>query len=414
MREPTLTEPPGYLLHNLILFGRMLRSLGLPLQPGAVQDFLRAIEWIGIEGKEDFYWAAQSLFVLRAEDLPIFDRAFEQFWSRQNRTDTMLPYGRRGPTHGKPSKDLSAGSEKSFLLRDMAGMEELSDDHPISAHQTFSYSPDEVLRHKDFGELSAEEIREAKRLMADLTWNLGERRSRRWRPGKLRLIDFHRTFRESLKNEGEVLRLARRRHRMRPRPLIVLADISGSMERYTGMLLYFVVGLARSLNQPIETFLFSTRLTRVSRQLRSRNIGRVLRDISHTVPDWSGGTRIGQALKTFNYEWARRVLGRKAVVLLISDGWDRGDIGLLRREMARLQRSCYRLIWLNPLIGSAEYEPLTRGIQAALPYVDDFLPIHNLESLDQLANQLERLDDVRPIRRQQRPELDLKIARGAS
>ncbi len=414
MREPTLTEPAGYLLHNLILFGRMLRSLGLPLQPGAVQDFLRAIEWIGIEAKEDFYWAAQSLFVLRAEDLPIFDRAFEQFWSRQNRTDTMLPYGRSEPTHRKPSKDLSAGSEKSFLLRDMAGMEELSDDHPISAHQTFSYSPDEVLRHKDFGELSADEIREAKRLMADLTWNLGERRSRRWRPGKLRLIDFHRTFRESLKNEGEVLRLARRRQRMRPRPLIVLADVSGSMERYTGMLLYFVVGLARSLNHPIETFLFSTRLTRVSRQLRSRNIERVLHDISHTVPDWSGGTRIGQALKTFNYEWARRVLGRKAVVLLISDGWDRGDIGLLRREMARLQRSCYRLIWLNPLIGSAEYEPLTRGIQAALPYVDDFLPIHNLESLEQLANQLERLDDVRPIRRQQRPELDLKIARGAS
>ncbi len=405
MRARTIAEPPGHLLHNLILFGRMLRSLGLPVQPAAVQDLIRAAGWVGIGQKEDFYYAARSLFVLRKEDLPIFEQAFERFWSSQSSTEARLPSDRRGPAHHNPSGDLSSGTEKSFLRREPAGY---SDDDPISTHQTFTYSPAEVLRRKDFGELSVDELQELKRLMAGLTWNLGERRSRRWRPGNLRLIDFRRTFRESLRNGGEVLRLARRRHKMRPRPLIVLADISGSMERYTGMLLYFVVVLARSLDQPIETFLFSTRLTRISRQLRSRDFERVLRDISRSVPDWSGGTRIGQALKTFNYEWARRVLGRRAVVLLISDGWDRGDISLLRREMARLQRSCYRLIWLNPLLGSAEYEPLTRGIQAALPYVDDFLPVHNLASLEQLAGLLERLDDMRPIRRQQRPELDLQ------
>ena len=195
---------------------------------------------------------------------------------------------------------------------------------------------------------------------------------------------------------------------MRPRPLVVLADISGSMERYTGLLLHFVLGLARSLDQPVEAFLFGTRLTRVTRELHRRGSEQVLREISRAVPDWSGGTRIGQALKTFNYDWARRVLGRGAVVLLISDGWDRGDIGLLRHEMARLQRSCYRLIWLNPLLGSAEYEPLTRGIQAALPYVDDFLPVHDLASLEHLAVYLQGLEDVRPTRRQQRPELDLR------
>ena len=195
---------------------------------------------------------------------------------------------------------------------------------------------------------------------------------------------------------------------MRPRPLVVLADISGSMERYTGLLLHFVLGLARSLDQPVEAFLFGTRLTRVTRELHRRGSDQVLREISRAVPDWSGGTRIGQALKTFNYDWARRVLGRGAVVLLISDGWDRGDIGLLRHEMARLQRSCYRLIWLNPLLGSAEYEPLTRGIQAALPYVDDFLPVHDLASLEHLAVYLQGLEDVRPTRRQQRPELDLR------
>ncbi|MCH7610685.1 MAG: VWA domain-containing protein [Chloroflexi bacterium] len=406
MRARTIAEPPGHLLHNLILFGRMLRSLGLPVQPAVVQDFLRAIRWVGIGQKEDFYYAARSLFVVRKEDLPIFDLAFERFWSNQWSAEPRLPSDRRGPAHHNPSGDLSSGTEVSTLLRELADTAEHRDDDPISTHQTFTYSPAEVLRQKDFGELSVDELQELKRLVAGLTWNLGQRRSRRWRPGNLRLIDFRRTFRESLRSEGEVLRLARRRHKMRPRPLIVLADISGSMERYTGMLLYFVVVLARSLDQPIETFLFSTQLTRISRQLRSRDIERVLREISRKVPDWSGGTRIGQALKTFNYEWARRVLRRRAVVLLISDGWDRGDIGLLRREMARLQRSCYRLIWLNPLLGSAKYEPLTRGIQAALPYVDDFLPVHNLASLEQLAGLLERLDDVRPIRRQQRPEFD--------
>lgn len=408
MRERIITEPPGHLLHNLILFGRTLRSLGLPVQPAVVQDFLRAIGWMGIGQKENFYYAARSLYVLRKEDLPIFDQAFERFWGNQESTEAGLPSDRRGPAHRKPSGDLSLGTEKSFILREPADTAGHNDDDPISSHQTFTYSPAEVLRGKDFGELSVDEIQELKRLMAGLNWNLGERRSRRWRPGKHRLVDFRRTLRESLRNEGEVLRLARRTHKVRPRPLIVLADISGSMERYTSMLLYFVVVLARSLDQPIETFLFSTRLTRISRQLRNRDFERVLREISRSVPDWSGGTRIGQALKTFNYEWARRVLGRRAVVLLISDGWDRGDIGLLRREMARLQRSCYRLIWLNPLLGSPEYEPLTRGIQAALPYVDDFIPVHNLASLEQLAALLERLDDRRPIRRQQRPELDLQ------
>jgi len=409
MRARTITEPPGHLLHNIILFERMLRSLGLPVQPAVVQDFLGAIRWVGIGQKEDFRYAARSLFVLRKEDLPIFDQAFERFWSNQWSAEPRLPSDRHVPAHHKPYGDLSSGTEVSTLLRKLADAAEHRDDESISIHQTFTYSPAEVLRRKDFGDLSVDEIKELKRLMARLTWNLGRRRSRRWRPGKIGLVDFRRSFRESLRTEGEMLRLARRRHKMRPRPLTVLADISGSMERYTGMLLHFLVGLARGLDQPIETFLFSTRLTRISRQLRSRDFERVLREISRSVPDWSGGTRIGQALKTFNYEWARRVLRRGAVVLLISDGWDRGDIGLLRREMARLQRSCYRLIWLNPLLGSAQYEPLTRGIQAALPYVDDFLPVHNLASLEQLAGLLEGLDDRRRIRRQQRPEIDLQV-----
>lgn len=408
MLKPITTDPQGHLLHNLIVFSRLLRTLGLPIQPLSVQYFLRALEWIGVGRRDDFYFAARSLFVIRQVDLLIFDEAFERFWSNQTASQEFVPYGRGGATRNRPSLGLSSGEDKTLLLREQAEKAGQADNERVSAHESFTYSADEVLRQKDFGELSARETAKVKRLLEGFAWKLGKRKSRRWRPGNLRLVDFRRTFRESLRNDGELLRLARRRQKMRPRPLVVLADISGSMERYTGLLLHLVVGLAHGLDRPVEAFLFSTRLTRISRELRRREFEQVFREISHAVPDWSGGTRIGQALKTFNFDWARRVLGRRAVVLLISDGWDRGDVGLLGHEMARLQRSCYRLIWLNPLLGSAGYEPLTRGIQAALPYVDDFLPVHNLESLEQLADHLQRLEDVRPMRRQQRPNLDLQ------
>ena len=185
---------------------------------------------------------------------------------------------------------------------------------------------------------------------------------------------------------------ARREPRKKPRPLVVIADISGSMERYTRLLLHFIYSLTQGLRQRVEAFAFGTRLTRLSRHMRYRDVERALSGVSHAVTDWSGGTRIGESLERFNYDWARRVLGGGAVVLLISDGWDRGDAELLSKEVDRLRRSCHRLIWLNPLLGSPEYEPLTRGMVAALPYVNDFLPVHNLESLEELARHLERLD----------------------
>ena len=174
------------------------------------------------------------------------------------------------------------------------------------------------------------------------------------------------------------------------------------MERYSRLLLHFIYSLAKGLEQEVEAFVFSTHLTRISRQLRGREIDRALEEVSREVSDWSGGTRIGDALKTFNFSWGRRVLGRGAVVLLISDGWDRGDPDLLKQEIGRLQRSCHRLVWLNPLLGSAQYEPLTRGMQASLPYIDDFLPVHNLASLEDLAAHLQNLTaEKRPSRRQQ-------------
>ncbi len=405
-----MTKAPGALLYNILMFGRLLRAIGLDVDTLDVSDFVRSLDWIQMSGRSEFYYAARCLYVNRREDLQLFDKAFDWFWQLPAGKEEKIQLDlsrladrlRRSVDRSASSKDFRPENTKQGRLG------EPEDGQPQVIHATLSYSPTEMLRQKDFGELSDDDLREVKQLINKLTWRLGDRRSRRWRPGKARQVDFRRTLRRSMRNEGELLELARRQHKMRPRPLVVIADISGSMERYTRLLLHFIYALRISMDSKVEAFVFGTRLTRITRQLRSRDVEDTLKEIARRVPDWSGGTRIGQGLKTFNYEWARRVLGHRAVVLLISDGWDRGDIGVLRREMARLQRSSHRLIWLNPLLGSAEYKPLTRGIQAALPYVDDFLPVHNLASLEDLANQLERIDDRRPIRRQQRPDLDLQ------
>ena len=260
---------------------------------------------------------------------------------------------------------------------------------------TLTYSASEVLRKKDFAEMTGEELIAVKQLMAALVWQLGERRTRRKRPGQGQFIDLRRTVRQNLRYGGEILTWAKREFKYKPRPLVIIADVSGSMERYARLLLHFIYSLTAGWHQPVESFVFSTRLTRITRELQNKNIDQALRQVSQAVNDWSGGTRIGDVLKDFNFHWGRRVLGRGAVVLLISDGWDRGDIDLLDEEMARLRRTCHRLVWLNPLLGSDEYEPLTRGMQAALPHIDDFMPVHNLASLEDLAAHLVKLNDRR-------------------
>jgi len=257
---------------------------------------------------------------------------------------------------------------------------------------TRTYSNREVLRNKDFAQMSAEESEAVQQMMAQLLWKVSERRTRRHRPGKGHLIDLRRTLRRSLRSEGEIFSWSYREPKSKPRPLIVIADISGSMERYTRLLLHFIYGMKSALSQPVEAFVFSTRLTRITRPLQIRDLDLALKNVGQLVNDWAGGTRIGESLKTFNFQWGRRVLGRGAVVLIISDGWDRGDVAVLKREMARLKRNCHRLIWLNPLLGAPDYEPLTRGIQAALPSIDNFLPVHNLASLEDLANRLANLE----------------------
>jgi uncharacterized protein with von Willebrand factor type A (vWA) domain len=390
---------PGHLLHNLLLFGRLLRGLGLDVNPGRMIDLVEALGYIEMGRRSEFYHATRSLLVHRREDIPIFDQAFDLFWRDPDARWVEVDWS--GPGRLR-TRDRPALTPPPLRAPDVSGQQEKDNlpdgEQPPVVEVTFTYSAVEVLRHKDFAELSGEELEAIKRLMYQIVWQLGERRTRRRQAGPGELLDLRRTVRRNLKYGGEVLRWARREPKFKPRPLVIIADISGSMERYSRLLLHFLYGLAEGLDQQVEAFVFSTRLTRITRELRGRDVERALREVSRVVPDWSGGTRIGEALKRFNFDWARRVLGRGAVVLIISDGWDRGDAQLLRQEMARLQRCCHRLIWLNPLLGSPEYEPLTRGMQTALPYIDDFLPVHNLASLEDLAEHLAQLNDRRRVR----------------
>ncbi|HXF69524.1 MAG TPA: VWA domain-containing protein [Thermoflexus sp.] len=394
----------GYFLHHLIRFGRTLRAAGVPITPGQIMALVRALEWIPIGDREAFYHAARCTLICRREDLEAFDRIFEWFW-RNPQMGGLLPPGllptAPGPVRRRESRPRPA--EVGHLPSPQSQPENPEAPPVILTDRAMTYSPIEILRQKQFERFSEEEIQLARRLMARLRWRIHERETRRLRPGlKGERLDLRRTVRRSMRHYGEWVRLLWRTRKRKPRPLVVLCDISGSMERYARMLLHFLHALSHTRRQ-VETFVFGTRLTRITRCLRHRDLDEALRQVGKTVMDWSGGTRIGECLHAFNRDWARRVLGRGAVVMIISDGWDRGDIDLLRREMERLQKMCYRLIWLNPLLGIPGYQPLTRGMQAALPYIDDFLPVHNLASLEQLATHLERLPPRRSARRSGRP-----------
>lgn len=375
----------------------------MDVNPGRMIDLVQALAYVEIGRKADFYYTARSLLVHDRQDLPLFDQAFNLFWRKP--ADLSIPFELFGPASVRrqphpiivPSPATAAEEPPAD-----ANQDDSDDDTQPVIEVTRTYSQREILRHKDFGELTPDEIQTVKRFMAQMIWELGQRQTRRQRPGRGPQFDLRRSLRRNLRYGGELLEWPRRQPKFKPRPLVVIADISGSMERYTRLLLYFIYSLAEGLEQPVEAFVFSTHLTRVTYQLRGRDIDHALQEVSRAVSDWAGGTRIGEAVKTFNFEWGRRVLGRGAIVLLISDGWDRGDPDLLRREIGRLQRSCYRLVWLNPLLGSERYEPLTRGMQAALPHIDDFLPVHNLVSLEDLATHLVQLTaEKRPSRRQQ-------------
>jgi uncharacterized protein len=383
-------QTSGNLLHNLVLFGRLLRALGLDVNPGRVMDLAQALEYVEIGRRSDLYYTARSLLVHRREDLPLFDQAFELFWRRPSEPSVMLDLFRDRPQGRQETPLITLPALEAEAPAWPAGDGGDAEVQEI-IEVTRTYSSREILYRKDFGELTAAELQQIKQFMAEIVWELDQRQTRRQKPGRGRRFDLRRSLRRNVRYGGEWLEWTRRQPKFKPRPLIIIADISGSMERYTRLLLQFIYSLAAGMARQVEAFVFSTRLTRITRQLRDRDVDHALLEVAGAVPDWAGGTRIGDALKDFNFYWGRRVLGRGAVVLLISDGWDRGDPELLRQEIGRLQRTSHRLIWLNPLLGSPQYEPLTRGMQAALPFIDDFLPVHNLTSLADLARHLQQL-----------------------
>ena len=381
-----------HLTRHLVAFGRVLRRAGLEVGTAQIMDALRALAWIGIRNRQEVFQALQSIFVTRREQLEIFAQTFQLFWRAAQRwpeaANMLLPMP--ATPEAQPPQPLLR-VRQALQNRESAEPQEpprlwRPERQPFEIILT--YSPLEVLRQKNFAQFTAAEILAAKRLLAEMRWPIAPKRTRRLAPDKRgRRLHLRRTMRTSLRHHGEALRLSWRDRGTKPRPLAVLCDISGSMEQYARMLLHFMHAMTAGTRQ-VETFVFGTRLTRITRYLRLRDVDDALAAVSHTVNDWSGGTRIGETLKSFNYLWGRRVLGHGAVVLVISDGWDRGELPLLRREMKRLALSCHRLIWLNPLLGDLDYQPLAQGMSAALPFIDDFLPVHNLDSLAQLARVL--------------------------
>lgn len=400
---------------NLLALGRRLRFAGLPVGTGQVLALVEAVAAVDAFRHEDVYHAAKASVVTRPEQIPIFDLEFSRFW-RELMGAKPVPLDPFVPENAPGEPPLPDASKKRTEQRPAQnGTEEEKDIFHISEgeeQQTgemedFEASPDDVmlfssremLRKKDFSQCSHEEIAEARRIIEAMSWRLGTRKTRRRiRAKRGSYVDPRATLRHSLGQGGVPIELRRQRRKIRTRPLVVICDISGSMDRYARLLLRFVHALGQGL-ESTEIFVFGTRLTRITRELRKRDIDTAITQVVDSVEDWSGGTRIGEALKTFNFKWARRVLRSGATVVIISDGWDRGDPQTLAHEMARLQRSCRRLIWLNPLLGAPGYQPLTQGMRAALPYIDEFMPIHNLQSLEALAELLGQVEDQPPLRR---------------
>ncbi len=389
-------EEKAVFLENALLFTRLLRQVGLPVSLEQSMNFVRSLTFIDIGQREHVFHAARSLLVTQHQHLNLFTTVFNRFWNSHK----SPPYGRGQKT---PVAPRHKRQRKRFdIVTYMAYQSRETDEEIDIADRSGSFSPTEVIRHKEFSEMTAEELETVKRLIQEMRWKVALRRTnRRILDSRGRTLDLRRAMRSAAKYQGLPLDLFWLNKKIKQRPLVFIADISGSMEKYSRLMLQLSFSITHSLRQ-VECFVFGTRLTRITHQLKLKNIDRAVSEASHQVVDWSGGTRIGECLKTFNHEWSRRVLQRGAVVLIISDGWERGDTATLSQEMRYLQRRCHRLIWLNPLLGKETYQPLVGGMAVALPYIDDFLPVHNFQSLLTLSQHLSKLGPHRTVRRSNR------------
>jgi uncharacterized protein with von Willebrand factor type A (vWA) domain len=385
-----LVEP----LEPLVAFGRELRARGLPVGTGRILTFIRAVAALGLTDRRSLYWAGRISMIGRKEDLAAYDLAFDD-WYRSLRSPGELAIeldlpslARRGIDWGDRPDELEVRAGTMTAGWHALTEEDEAPEAGDEAALRIVASAVEVLRSKSFADLSEEERDEVGKLIRALAVALPEQRMRRTRPStKGARFDVRRTLRRSLRTRGEPFERSWRDRRIRGRPLVLILDVSGSMSPYARALVQFGYA-AMAAGRRVEVFCFGTRLTRVTRTLRIKDPDRALREIGRTVADWEGGTRIGESLKALLDGWSQRGALRGAVVVLCSDGLERGDPELLRAQMARLGRLAHKVVWVNPLKGSPRYEPLARGMAAALPSVDVFLSGHNLESLSELSRTL--------------------------
>jgi uncharacterized protein with von Willebrand factor type A (vWA) domain len=374
---------PRGLVANTLAFARLLRELGFAVSLGQALDASRALEWIEIGAREDFRAALGAHFVSRGEERELFDRAFDLYWSAVE--TEAFEAAESAPEEGEVADGGAAEGEAEDW--------EAAADGPAegASARLATYSPAERLGRRDFSELDMEESRAVARALVRIAMKIAtevSRRRKRARRG--REIDARASLRRALHYAGEPMEMVRRRRRIRKTRIVLLCDVSGSMDCYSRFLIQFMYGLQNEL-WGVETFVFSTGLTRVTPWLRTRDIEAALARISEKVVGWSGGTNIGRSLETFNRDFAPALVSHRTVVIVISDGWDRGDVVILEREMSALKRRCRKILWLNPLLASENYEPLCKGMRAALPYLDYFLSAHNLNSLLALGKTLQSL-----------------------
>ncbi|MDJ0827896.1 MAG: VWA domain-containing protein [Rhodobacter sp.] len=393
------------LTHNITWFARALRNAGLPVGPGRVIDAIRAVEAAGFSEKRDFYWVLHACFVSRPEHRAVFDQIFRLFWRDPRYLEQMMSYMLPAVRGVQEERSAKAGEKRAAealldgVERDLPeGWAEEHGETEIEIDASRTASTEERLKTLDFEQMSAAEVAEAKRMLAKMQLPVKPLKSRRtmadpWghRP------DWRATMRASMRQGGEIHELKMRAHRIRWPRLIALCDISGSMSQYSRAVLHFLHAVSNNKGAGwarVHAFTFGTRLTNITRHLRQRDVDAALASAGAEAQDWEGGTRIGQCLHAFNRDWSRRVMGHGAVVLLITDGLDRDDSGLLEKEMERLHLSARRLIWINPLLRWDGFAPKARGILAMLPHVDSFRAGHNIASLQGLAEAIGQPHDV--------------------
>ena len=379
---------------SITVYGRFLRQAGYPIGSGEIMEAVKAVSYVQIEKREDFRQALKTCLLSDYKLIPLFDQLFEIYWRNPDKIENVSNILKR-------LNDSRVTKEKKNLIKENIEdifKKQFSETDTFNAIEDKSetvnihlYSPFEQLKNKKFDQYTDEELEEAKHFINKKKWELPKKKLRRLKPGRIaKKLDIRNTIRNNIFPSQDFVKLSWKYPKFKERPLVVLMDISGSMNHYTRILMHFIHAV-NSSGEKVEAFTFGTRLTRITQHLKKKKVNDSIEIINSLVKDWSGGTKIGETIQEFNHRWARRVLGNGAVVLVITDGWDTGNTKLLEHEFDRLRRCCHRLIWLNPNLGYQDFEPITKGVQVIMKYADDFLPIHSLKCLDDLGNVLSSL-----------------------